>query len=45
MDHAPHVLATLNNFIDGLTHCAGMTNLAARQRSMVATIDRWLFQT
>ena len=43
MGHAPHVLATLNNFVCGLTASAGITNLAALQRAMAATIDRWLF--
>jgi hypothetical protein len=40
---APHVLATLNNFICGLTAQAGVTNLAALQRAMAAAVDRWLF--
>jgi predicted transposase YbfD/YdcC len=44
MGQAPHVLATLNNFICGLTAQAGITNLAACQRSMAATFDRWLFR-
>jgi predicted transposase YbfD/YdcC len=44
MGQAPHVLATLNNFICGLTAQAGITNLAACQRSMAATLDRWLFR-
>lgn len=41
---APQVLATLNNFVCGLTAQAGMSNLAAVQRSMAATFDRWLFR-
>jgi predicted transposase YbfD/YdcC len=41
---APHVLATLNNFVCGLTAQAGLPNLAALQRSMAATFDRWLFR-
>jgi predicted transposase YbfD/YdcC len=44
MGQAPHVLATLNNFICGLTARAGITNLAALQRSMAATFDRFLFR-
>jgi len=44
MGQAPHVLATLNNFICGLTARASITNLAALQRSMAATFDRWLFR-
>jgi predicted transposase YbfD/YdcC len=44
MGQAPHVLATLNNFICGLTAQAGISNLAACQRSMAATFDRWLFR-
>lgn len=40
---APHVLATLNNFVCGLTAQAGITNLAAAQRSLAAAVDRWLF--
>ena len=44
MGQAPHVLATLNNFICGLTAQAGISNLAACQRSMAATVDRWLFR-
>ncbi len=40
---APHVLATLNNFICGLATHAGVTNLAATQRALAATVDRWLF--
>jgi len=43
MGQAPHVLATLNNFICGLTAQAGVTNLAALQRAMAAAVDRWLF--
>jgi predicted transposase YbfD/YdcC len=42
---APHILATLNNFICGLTAQAGISNLAACQRSMAATFDRWLFRS
>jgi hypothetical protein len=44
MGQAPHVLATLNNVICGLTAQAGITNLAACQRAMAATFDRWLFR-
>lgn len=40
---APHVLATLNNFVCGLAARAGITNLAATQRSLAAAVDRWLF--
>jgi predicted transposase YbfD/YdcC len=40
---APHVLATLNNFVCGLAGRAGITNLAATQRSLAAAVDRWLF--
>lgn len=43
MGQAPHVLATLNNFVCGLTGRAGITNLAAMQRSLAAAVDRWLF--
>ena len=43
MGQAPHVLATLNNFICGLTAQAGVTNIAALQRAMAAAVDRWLF--
>lgn len=43
MGHAPHVLATLNNVVCGLTGRAGITNLAALQRSLAAAVDRWLF--
>jgi predicted transposase YbfD/YdcC len=43
MGQAPHVLATLNNFICGLTAQAGVSNLAALQRAMAAAVDRWLF--
>ena len=43
MGQAPHVLATLNNFVCGLTAQAGVTNLAALQRAMAAAVDRWLF--
>jgi predicted transposase YbfD/YdcC len=41
---APHVLATLNNFVCSITAQAGISNLAAVQRAMAATIDRWLFR-
>lgn len=44
MGHAPQVLATLNNIVCGLTARAGVTNLAALQRSLAAAVDRWLFQ-
>jgi predicted transposase YbfD/YdcC len=44
LGQAPHVLATLNNFICGLTAQASISNLAACQRSMAATFDRWLFR-
>lgn len=40
---APHVLATLNNLVCGLTARAGVDNLAALQRAMAAAVDRWLF--
>jgi predicted transposase YbfD/YdcC len=43
MGQAPHVLATVNNFICGLTAQAGVSNLAALQRAMAAAVDRWLF--
>lgn len=43
MGQAPHVLATLNNLVCGLVARAGITNLAAMQRSFAATVDRWLF--
>ncbi len=43
MGQSPHVLATLNNFVCGLTGRAGITNLAAMQRSLAAAVDRWLF--
>lgn len=43
MGQAAHVLATLNNFICGLAARAGITNLAAAQRSLAAAVDRWLF--
>jgi predicted transposase YbfD/YdcC len=45
MGQAPHVLATLNNVICGLTARAGIVNLAALQRSMAASFDRWLFRS
>jgi predicted transposase YbfD/YdcC len=41
---APQVLATLNNFVCSVTAQAGVANLAAVQRSMAATFDRWLFR-
>jgi predicted transposase YbfD/YdcC len=44
MKHAPQVLATLNNFVCGLTARAGVTNLASLQRAMAATVDRALFR-
>lgn len=40
---APQVLATLNNFVCGLVARAGITNLAATQRSLAAAVDRFLF--
>jgi predicted transposase YbfD/YdcC len=40
---APHVLATLNNIVCGFVARAGITNLAAAQRSLAAAVDRWLF--
>ena len=40
---APHVLATLNNFVCGLSARAGITNLAAIQRALAAAVDRCLF--
>lgn len=43
MGQAPHVLATLNNLVCGLTAQAGVDNLAALQRAMAAAVDRWLF--
>ncbi|HEY0739719.1 MAG TPA: hypothetical protein VGD69_32640 [Herpetosiphonaceae bacterium] len=42
--HAPQVLATLNNCVCSITAQAGISNLAALQRSMAATVDRWLFR-
>lgn len=42
--HAPQVLATLNNFVCSVTAQAGISNLAAVQRIMAATVDRWLFR-
>lgn len=45
LGQAPQVLATLNNFICGVTAQAGIGNLAACQRSMAATFDRWLFRS
>jgi predicted transposase YbfD/YdcC len=41
---APHVLATLNNLVCSLTAQSGLSNLAAVQRTMAATVDRWLFR-
>lgn len=41
---APQVLATLNNCVCSVTAQAGISNLAAVQRSMAATVDRWLFR-
>lgn len=43
MGQAPHVLATLNNFVCSVVAQAGVSNLAALQRAMAATFDRWLF--
>jgi predicted transposase YbfD/YdcC len=45
MGHAPQVLATLNNAVCGLLARAGLTNLAALQRSLAAAFDRLLFQS
>lgn len=45
MGQAPHVLATLNNLVCGLTARAGVTNLAAFQRALAAAVDRWLFRS
>jgi predicted transposase YbfD/YdcC len=44
MGQAPHVLAILNNTVCGLAARAGLTNLAALQRSMAAAFDRILFR-
>ncbi|MDP9314848.1 MAG: ISAs1 family transposase [Chloroflexota bacterium] len=44
LGQAPHVLATLNNFVCAVTAQAGIPNLAALQRSMAAAVDRWLFR-
>ncbi len=44
MGQAPHVLAILNNTVCGLATRAGLTNLAALQRSMAAALDRILFR-
>jgi predicted transposase YbfD/YdcC len=41
---APQVLASLNNLVCALTARAGVTNLAALQRSLDAAVDRWLFR-
>jgi predicted transposase YbfD/YdcC len=41
---APQVIASLNNLVCGLAARAGVTNLAAVQRAMAATVDRWLFR-
>lgn len=43
MGQAPQVLASLNNLVCGLTARAGVTNLAAFQRSAAAALDRLLF--
>lgn len=43
MGQVPHVLATLNNFVCGLSARAGVNNLAAMQRSLAAVVDRYLF--
>lgn len=45
MGQAPQVLATLNNAVCGLLARAGLSNLAALQRSLAAAFDRLLFQT
>jgi predicted transposase YbfD/YdcC len=45
MGQAPQVLAGLNNAVCGLLARAGLSNLAAFQRSMAAAIDRLLFQS
>lgn len=45
MGQAPHVLAGPNNAVCGLLAQAGLSNLAAFQRSMAAAIDRLLFQS
>ncbi len=42
--HAPQVLTSLNDTICGLAAQLGVRNLATLQRSMVATLDRVLFQ-
>jgi predicted transposase YbfD/YdcC len=44
MGQAPQVLATLNNAVCGLLARAGLTNLAALQRSLAAAFDRLLFR-
>jgi predicted transposase YbfD/YdcC len=44
MGQAPQVLACVNNAVCGLLAQAGLPNLAALQRSMVAALDRLLFQ-
>jgi predicted transposase YbfD/YdcC len=44
MGHAPQVIATLNTIVCGVTARAGVTNLAALQRSLAAAVDRWLFR-
>lgn len=43
MGQAPQVLATLNNLVCGLRARAGVSNLAALQRAIAASVDRWLF--
>jgi len=45
MGQAPQVLAGLNNAVCGFLAQAGLTDLAAFQRSMAAAIDRLLFQS
>lgn len=44
MGQAPQVLAGLNNAVCGILARAGLSNLAAFQRSMAAAIDRLLFR-
>ena len=44
MGQAPHVLACLKNAVCGVRARAGRTTLAALQRSMLAALDRLLFQ-
>lgn len=43
MGQAPQVLATLSNLVCGMTARAGVSNLAALQRSLAAAVDRRLF--